>query len=288
MEENLFSTVFLPIALIVIMLGMGLTLKIADFTRVFTYPKAVFVGLLCQLILLPLIAFGIAWVFPLNPEYAVGIMLIALCPGGATSNLISHLAKANLALSVTLTAFSSLITVFSIPILLRFFMEYFLGESQTITIPFLSTILKVMVVTVIPIGVGMIINAKFPNFADRVIGLVNKISIVFFVLVLVVAVVQNSENIISSILSLGLPLLLLNILMLLVGFFIAKAFSIELRQTLTISIETGIQNGTLAITIALGILENIQMALPAALYSIIMFVSIIFVVMYGRMNVKEI
>jgi len=288
MEANLFSTVFLPIALIIIMLGMGLTLKITDFTRVFAYPKAVIIGLFSQLIVLPLIGFGIVWLFPLNPEYAVGIMLIALCPGGPTSNLISHLAKADLALSITLTAFSSAITVFTIPILLSLSMEHFLGEAKTIAIPFLSTILKIMAVTVFPVAIGMVIKAKFPNFADKVIGAVNKVSIVFFVLVLVVAVVQNSENIINSILSLGLPLLLLNVITVLLGFFIAKAFGIELRQTITISIETGIQNGTLAIAIALGILDNFSMALPGAFYSIIMFIVIIPVVIYGRMKIKEV
>ncbi len=288
MEGNLFSTVFLPIALIIIMLGMGLTLKIEDFTRVFSYPKAVVIGLLNQLVLLPLVGFGIVWLFPLSPEYAVGIMLIALCPGGATSNLISHLAKADLALSVTLTAVSSVITVLTIPILLSFSIEYFMGETTTIVIPFLSTILKVMIVTVIPIGAGMLINAKFPNFAGKVIGAVNKISVVFFVLVLVVTVYQNSENIVSSIASLGLPLLLLNASMILIGFFVARLFGIELKQTIAISVETGIQNGTLAIAIALGILENLPMALPGALYSIIMFVVIIPVVLYGRAKIKEV
>ena len=288
MEANLFSTVFLPIALIIIMLGMGLTLKITDFTRIFAYPKAVVIGLFSQLIVLPLVGYGIVWLFPLNPEYAVGIMLIALCPGGPTSNLISHLAKADLALSITLTALSSAITVFTIPILLSFSIEYFLGEAKTIAIPFLSTILKIMAVTIFPVIIGMLVKAKFPNFANKVIGAVNKVSIVFFVLVLVVAVVQNSENIINSILSLGLPLLLLNVITVLLGFFIATVFGIELRQTITISIETGIQNGTLAITIALGILDNFSMALPCALYSIIMFILIIPVVVYGRMKIKEV
>jgi len=287
-EANLFSTVFLPIALIIIMLGMGLTLKITDFTRIFAYPKAVVIGLFSQLIVLPLVGYGIVWLFPLNPEYAVGIMLIALCPGGPTSNLISHLAKADLALSITLTALSSAITVFTIPILLSFSIEYFLGEAKTIAIPFLSTILKIMAVTIFPVIIGMLVKAKFPNFANKVIGAVNKVSIVFFVLVLVVAVVQNSENIINSILSLGLPLLLLNVITVLLGFFIATVFGIELRQTITISIETGIQNGTLAITIALGILDNFSMALPCALYSIIMFILIIPVVVYGRMKIKEV
>lgn len=287
MNENVFNTVFLPLALFIIMLGMGLTLRIADFTRVFTYPKAALIGLFNQLILLPLVGFAVVWWFPLNPEFAVGIMLIALCPGGATSNLITHLAKADLALSITLTAFSSVITVFTIPILLGFSMEYFLGEAKMIAIPFIPTILKIMAVTVFPVSIGMLIKARFSQFADRVIGTVNIISTVFFVLVVIAAVAQDKENIVSSLLLIGLPLFVLNVTMLFLGFLIPRMLKIELRQSLTISIETGIQNGTLAIAIALGILGNSSMALPGALYGLMMFFTIIPVVLYGRMKVKE-
>ncbi len=284
MNENVFNTVFLPLALFVIMLGMGLTLRLADFSRVFTYPKAALVGLFSQLILLPLVGFGLAWGFSLSPEFAVGLMLVALCPGGATSNLITHLAKADLALSITLTAFSSIITVFTIPILLGFSMEYFMGEAKMIAIPFVTTILKITAITILPVSIGMLIKGRFPRFAERVIGAVNIISMVFFVLVVIVAVAQDTENLLKSLVLIGLPLFILNVSMVLIGFLIARFLKIEFRQSLTISIETGIQNGALAIAIALGILENASMALPGATYGLMMFFTIIPVVIYGRMN----
>lgn len=287
MNENIFNTVFLPLALFIIMLGMGLTLRVSDFTRVIAYPKAALVGLCNQLILLPLVGFGVAWWFPLHPEFAVGIMLVALCPGGATSNLITHLSKADLALSITLTAFSSIITVFTIPVLLGFSMEYFMGEARMIAIPFITTILKIMAITILPVSIGMLIKGKFPRFAERSTGAVNMISTVFFVLVVIVAVSQDTENLMKSMLLIGLPLLVLNVSMLMVGFLTASIFKIEFRQRLTISIETGIQNGALAIAIALGILDNSSMALPGALYGLMMFFTIIPVVLYGRMKTQQ-
>ncbi len=282
MNENIFNTVFLPLALFIIMLGMGLTLKLADFGRVFKFPKAVLVGLFNQLIVLPLTGFLIAWSFSLNPELAVGLMLVALCPGGATSNLITHLAKANLALSITLTAFSSIITVFTIPYFLGLSMDFFMGEAKAISIPFLPTILKIMAITILPVGIGMLVRGRYPRFAEGVIRLVNIISMIFFVLVVVVAVAQDTENLQTSFMLVGLPLLILNVLMFVIGFLIARLGTLDFRESLTVSIETGIQNGALAIAIALGILGNSTIALPGALYGLMMFFTVIPVVIFGR------
>lgn len=282
MNENIFNTVFLPLALFVIMLGMGLTLKLADFGRVFSYPKAVLVGLFNQLIVLPVTGFLIAWSFSLSPELAVGLMLVALCPGGATSNLITHLAKANLALSITLTAFSSIITVFTIPYFLGLSMDFFMGEAKAINIPFLPTILKIMAITILPVGIGMLVRGRYPRFAEGVTRLVNIISVVFFVLVVVVAVAQDTKNLQSSFMLVGLPLLLLNVLMFVLGFLISRLGTLDFRESLTVSIETGIQNGALAIAIALGILGNSTIALPGALYGLMMFFTVIPVVIFGR------
>ncbi|MGK7932168.1 MAG: bile acid:sodium symporter family protein, partial [Microcystaceae cyanobacterium] len=150
MESNFLTAVFLPLALFIIMLGMGLGLTIKDFTRILVDPKAVIIGLIAQLILVPLTGFLLASLFPLSPELAVGVVIIAACPGGATSNLITYLVKGNVALSITLTAISSVITIFTIPFLINLSMQQFMGEGVAFQLPFLTTVIKIAVITFIP------------------------------------------------------------------------------------------------------------------------------------------
>jgi bile acid:Na+ symporter, BASS family len=152
MESSFLTAVFLPLALFAVMLGMGLGLRIEDFTRVLVYPKAVVVGLLAQLVMLPILGFALASIFPLTPELAVGVMILAACPGGPTSNLLTYLARGNVALSITLTAMSSLITVFTIPLVVNLAMETFLGEATPLSLPVGATVLQIAVITLIPVA----------------------------------------------------------------------------------------------------------------------------------------
>ncbi|HCK14889.1 TPA: bile acid:sodium symporter, partial [Candidatus Poribacteria bacterium] len=167
MEESVVTKVFLPIALAVIMLGMGLSLTTDDFKRVMIYPKAAVLGMLNQLILLPIVAFVYAKIFPLSPELAVGLMILAICPGGVTSNLISHISKGDTALSITLTAISGVITVITIPFILSFSLEHFMAEGEKISLPIGRTILQIFVITIIPILMGMSIRFLAESFADK-------------------------------------------------------------------------------------------------------------------------
>jgi BASS family bile acid:Na+ symporter len=284
MEQSVVTAVFLPLALAIIMLGMGMTLTPADFRRVIRFPKAAIIGLSAQLIMLPLLGFGLAAVFFDVPELAVGFILIALCPGGATSNIISHLAKADLALSISLTAVSSLVTNFTIPILLNIALFKYMGGEQGIQLPLVKTFLQIFVITILPVSIGMLLKHRFSDFAKRTEKSMSIISAVFFVIILLAALLKEKTNIVPYFQQAGLAALLLNGISLLVGYHLGRVFSLSHRQRSAISIETGIQNGTLAITLALSpsILNNSQMAIPAAVYSLLMFVTAIIVIIYFK------
>ena len=267
------SAIILAIALFVIMLGMGLSLVTNDFKNILLNPKAIFVGLMNQLILLPLLSLALVLIFPLQPEIAIGIILIAACPGGPTSNLISFMAKADLALSVSLTAFSSLITVLTIPFFVNFALSHFLEENAEIELNVLQTIGQMLVIVILPIVVGMFIRGRAPEFALRMGKPVRIASGVILVLIIIGLIIKERANFTSYFQQAGLATLLLNIATMLVGFGTAKLFKLERRQAFSIAIESGIQNGTLAITIAVVLLGNTAFAIAPSVYSVLMFLT---------------
>ena len=271
MEGNILTEVFLPLTLAVIMLGMGLSLTVTDFKRIFIYPKAVTLGLINQLIILPLIAFSLAIFFDLNPGLAVGLMILAACPGGPTSNLISHLANGDTALSITLTAFSSLITVITIPFIVNFSISYFIPGGEQPPLNIFGTVISVLAITIIPVAIGMLIFKKSPQLARKMDRPFRIFSAVFFVVIILAAILKERENIVDYFSQIGPVALGLNVLTLAFGFFSAKALGLVAKQARTISIESGIQNGTLGITIAATLIGNSEMTIPSAVYSLIMF-----------------
>tara|TARA_Y100001980_G_C14544968_1_gene324316 strand:+ start:1478 stop:2347 length:870 start_codon:yes stop_codon:yes gene_type:complete len=271
---SIITQIFLPISLAIIMFGMGLTLVINDFSRLFTYPKAVFVGLLNQLIFLPLIGFLIIFLFDLKPSMAIGVMILSLCPGGPTSNLITQVARGNIGLSVTLTALASLITVFSIPIILSKFITYFTGDSAiVIELPIVKTMLQILLITIIPISIGMIIRKKKMSFALQMERPMRIASTVLFIVIFLLVMIANKEVIVEAMKEVGLATLLLNISTMGLGYLTSKFFGITGKSQISITIESGIQNGTLAFVIATTILNNIEMGLPTGAYSIWMFIT---------------
>ena len=270
----IISQIFLPISLAIIMFGMGLNLVIADFIRLFTYPKAVFVGLLNQLIFLPLIGFLIIFLFDFNPSTAIGIMILSLCPGGPTSNLITQVARGNIGLSVTLTALASLITVFTIPIILSKAIAYFTGDTAVvIELPILETMLQILLITVIPISIGMLIRKRNEGFSLRMERPMRIASTVLFIVIFLLVMIANKEDLIESMKEVGLATLLLNISTMGLGYLTSKFFGITGKSQISITIESGIQNGTLAFVIATTILNNVEMGLPTGAYSIWMFIT---------------
>lgn len=267
------STLFLAASLIVIMFGMGLSLTSTDFRRVFVQPKAILVGLLNQLILLPIIGFGLIYVFPLQPEIAIGVIILAACPGGPTSNLITHLAKGDTALSVSLTAISSFITLLTIPFVINLGLRQVLGQQTAIQLDTIQTIAQVFVIVIIPVTIGMWIRARNAAFADRMDRPVRMASSFVFVLVLAGVIFKEKANIVNYFEQAGIVMLTLNVLTMLLGLLLTHFFKLSFKQGVSISIESGIQNGTLAITIATVLLANSSYAVAPAIYSLIMFIT---------------
>lgn len=275
MEANFLTDIFLPLALFIIMLGMGLSLTLEDFKRVVLYPQAVGIGLVAQLIVLPIIGFAIASLFPLEPELAVGVMILAACPGGPTSNLLTFLAGGDVALSVTLTAISSLITVFTIPLVVNFSMQTFLGQGTTIQLPFINTVLQIAVITLIPVALGMIVNKYAPGLAAKADKPVRWLSLFFLAVIIVGVLLRERNNFISYVIDVGLVTLVLNVVAMAFGFALATLTQLGEKRATAITIEVGLQNGTLAIAIASSstLLNTPTMAIPAAIYSLLMFIT---------------
>ncbi len=271
---TIITQIFLPISLAIIMFGMGLTLIANDFGRLFIYPKEVLIGLFNQLIFLPLIGFLIILLFDLDSSMAIGIMIISLCPGGPTSNLITQVARGNIGLSVTLTALASLITVFTIPIILSEAISYFTGETDVIIeLPVVQTMLQILVITVIPVSIGMVIRKKNEAFALRMERPMRIASTVLFIIIFLLVMIANKDLIVQAMKKVGLATLLLNISTMVLGYLTAKFFGIKGKSQISITIESGIQNGTLAFVIATTILNNVEMGLPTGAYSIWMFIT---------------
>lgn len=272
MPAELLKTVFLPLALIVLMFGMGLSLTLVDFKRVFRAPKATLTGLSLQLLGLPLLALAIAHLLGLPPLIAIGLLLVAACPGGATSNLLTHLAKGDTALSVTLTACSSVFTVFTIPLIISAGADHFQTGETSVQVPVVTTLLQLFVITIIPISLGILVHTKKPAFSQRMARPVNIISLVFLALIIFLAVLKE-KDLGSQFLIAGPAAVTLNLTAMLLGYLVAKQLRLGAAQQTAITIEVGIQNGTLALAIALGILENATIAMPAVVYSLFMFAS---------------
>lgn len=270
---TLVNTVVIPVCLFLIMMGMGLTLITNDFKRVLKYPKAVGIGLTNQLILLPIIGFALANIMPLRPEYAVGVMLLVLCPGGTTSNLFTYLAKGDVALSVTMTAIASVITVFTIPIVLSFSLIYFMGSSGEFELPVVKTVLTLVVLTIVPISVGMLIKRYAPKVADRSQVYVSRFGVIFLTfLVLFLGYVQR-DIIVDAFIATGPVSVLLNVSTMALGYYSSKWFGLNLAQRTSVTLEVGLQNSTLSIFMALTLLSNYDMSMMPAIYTLVMFLT---------------
>lgn len=270
MHSSLITNIFLPAALSVIMLGLGLSLQLSDFTRVFKYPKAVFVGLSCQMLLLPAVCFFIAKSSSLSPELAVGLMLLSASPGGAVANLYSHWSRGDVALNITLTAVNSLLTIFTIPLIVNFSLQQFMSEGQYIPMQF-KKVLEVFMLVLIPVAAGMVFNRNFQKAAQVLSKPVKIISALLLALVILAAVSKDKEHIGDYFRQIGLTALAFNLLSMTMGYFIPRLVNLDKRQAIAIGMEIGIHNGTLAIYLAFNVLENSVMAIPPAVYSLIMF-----------------
>jgi len=273
------ATKLAPIGLALIMLGLGMSLTIQDFIRVIKVPKDFLVGFICQLILLPIVALSLALLLSLPAELALGLMLIACAPGGVTSNVLTKFADGDVALSITLTAVVSLISIISVPFIMFLSIDFF--EIDIVKeISMVSIALKMFLVVTVPVIIGMLIRHLAKDFIERKASLIQKISVILFVLVFAAIYIEEWDNIISYFAKAGLVALILNLSMMIIGFYVAKFFASGVAQQRSISIECGLQNGTLALVVGIQIFgENIiTYILPTAAYALIMMMtSVIFI-----------
>ncbi len=270
MQASLLTNLLLPLALGVIMLGLGMGLALDDFRRVARYPKAVLLGLGLQTLLLPWVAFGLALGFGLRPELAVGLMLLAASPGGATANIYSHLARGDVALNITLTAINSLLCLLTLPVILNLSLEYFMGAGQYVPPP-VAKVVEVAVIILLPVAAGMAVRHFAPAFAAASEKPLRLLSVLVLALLVTAAVAQSWAVLLSSLATVGLACLLFNLASLGTGYAAPLALRLPRPQAIAISMEIGIHNGTLAIFIALNVLGTAAMAIPAAVYSLMMF-----------------
>ena len=278
------ATKIAPIALALIMLGLGMSLTIQDFLRVIKIPKDFLVGFICQLILLPIVALSLALLLSLPAELALGLMLIACAPGGVTSNVLTKFADGDVALSVTLTAITSLISIISVPFIMFTSIDFF--EINIVKeISMINISLKMFSVVTVPVIIGMLIKYFAKDFIEKQNQLIQKISVILFALVFVAIYIEEWDNIITYIVNAGLVALILNVSMMIVGFYIAKFFTSGVAQRRCISIECGLQNGTLALFVGTQIFgDNISVyIMPTAAYALIMMAtSIIFILILKK------
>lgn len=261
----------LPIALILIMTGVGMSLRLDNFTAVLRHPKAFLLGATAQLLLLPLLAVAVIAVFQLDGELAVGLFILALCPGGTTSNLYTYLCKGDLGLSVSLTALLGLLTPFTLPLLAAWSIDFYLGTETTLQLPLLKTWLTLMIVSVVPVFVGMTVKSHWPLLAERVQPGISRFSLLVLILLIVSIAADLGADMWLFLQQSGPAALALNLLTMAVGFWLGKVLLHNEAQARTICLEVGLQNGTLALLITTGILQNSTMSVAPSVYSLLMF-----------------
>ena len=282
---GILTDIFLPLALAFIMFALGLGLTGADFLRVAKQPKDFFVGAISQVILLPIIAFVLVKLWPISPELAVGVMIIAAAPGGVTSNILTSFAKGDVALSISLTAIISLLSVITIPFIVVSSLSLLGVENISKDISLVSMALNMFLIVTVPVILGILFRKFASNTAIKFESVAKKISAVLFVIVLLGAILAEKENIVFYFAQAGLITLILNVVMMIVAFYVAQIIGTGIAQKKCIAIECGLQNGTLAIFVATTLFGGGMYVIPAATYSLIMFLtSLVFVFIVRNSN----
>lgn len=275
-------TVMLPLALAIIMIGLGLELTPKDFARVTKHPKAVLIALFCQLIILVSIAFALCKLFALPPLLAVGLMLLAASPGGSTANLFSYLFKGDLALNITLTAINSVIAAITLPLIVNFSIMHFMQEGQQVSLQF-SKILQVFGIIIVPVCIGMLIRYYAPALTEKLSKPLRIFAVIFLILIIVGAIISERQNIATYLTQVGAATAIFCICSLFIGYFVPRLLGINSAQARASAFEIGIHNSTLAMTIALTVMSSSAVAMPAAVYSIFMY---IFAAVFGMLISK--
>ena len=267
---ELLYTRVIPVLLIMVMTGLGLSLTIADLKRVIVVPKAATIGLIGQLIALPLLALALASVLAPTPEIAVGAIILAACPGGVTSNAYVFAARADVALSVTLTAISSVITVFTIPLLTYLAMQVFMDAGQRPDLPTANIFRTLFMLSIVPIATGMAVRWRWPAFAESLLERLRRITVGVLMLLIIAAAISSYEIIRENLLAAGLLVIALNLLSMGMGFGLGKLFSLPLKQRITLTYEIGVQNISLSLLVTLTLIGSQALAITTLLYAVVM------------------
>lgn len=272
METQFITSTLLPLSLAIIMFGFGLSLTTDDFKRVLKYPKSIGIGLFCQMILIPILAFGLIKIFHLSPEMSLGLMILAASPGGITANIFSHLSHGDIALNLTLTAINSVFAAFTLPLIIYISTQLLNTDGLSVGLQF-SKSLEVFLIVLIPVSIGLFVNNKNPHFSKKVDKPFRIFSMLILVLIIAAAIIKEKDTLGNSFAQIGLVVLIFNVLSMGVGYVVPLLAKLKHSEATAISMEVGIHNGTLAIYIAMSVLNSFPLALPAAVYSIIMFIT---------------
>ena len=260
----------IPWVLRLVMVGLGLSLTLADFKRVVVFPKAATIGLVAQLVGLPLTAFVLAWLFEAPPAIAVGLVILAACPSGVTANAYTFAARADVPLCVTLSAVTSVVTVFTIPFLIELALELFFAEGQIITISPTGMLLNLMTFTLLPLALGMLLRHFFPGPAERAVEPIRRVILYFMIVILLLGVISSYQDLIDHFATAGGLVLAMNLITMSFGYGAARAFKLPLTQVITITFEVGVQNLALSFAITFNILQRPDLAIAGLIYAAVM------------------
>lgn len=282
MELNQFIQVGLPVSLALIMLSLGLTISVADFARQLSQPRATLVGLSAQMLLVPILALGIVSIFKLPPALAAGLMILSFCPGGVTSNWFSHMAKANVPLSISLTVIASLITPFTIPVLSELALQSFMGDSREINIPLGLTMVRLFIISVLPVAIGITVRAHFDGYSRRWQPVIYRLATSLFMGVIASIIFQQWSRLPGLLAQSGLASLCMILAGMVLGILIARTAQLNRKDTRTIAIEVGMQNGGMALVVTQNVLHSSDLSIVPVIYGLIMLLPIFLYSRYAR------
>lgn len=282
MESGPLISIGLPISLFIIMIGIGITLAARDFHQVTVKPAGLIVGTVTQILVMPLIAFALCWALGLPPAIAVGLVVIAACPGGTTSNLFTLLARGNVALSIVLTVSASLITIMSLPLFTNYALQTYFGTQQEIVLPFGRTVAMLSAIVLLPVTLGMLVRAFLPRLASRAEGLVSIFGGLVLAVLVVAVVYGIRDRFVDLLVQAGPSAILLNLLGIALGLLSSRAAGLPRREALAVATELGVKNGTLGLMVTLTLLNSSEMSVPSAVYGVLMFPIGFALAAYGR------
>lgn len=287
MQASPLISIGLPVSLFIIMIGIGMTLTTRDFRQVAVYPRGIIVGTIAQILVMPALAFLIIAIFNLSPMIAVGLVIIAACPGGTTSNLFALMARGNVALSIVLTVLANLITIVSLPLFTNLALDLYMGENEAIRLPVERTIMTLGLIVLLPIAIGMMLKSRFPEKAQKAESAVSVFGGVVLAM-LVVALVYNVRDQLGELLSQAGPAAIaLNLAGIGIALGLSRLTGLTQRESMAVAVELGIKNGTIGLLVTLNLLESETMSVPSAVYGVLMFFFGFLLTLYGRKYIPQ-